>query len=314
MFVTQQEENDVDPPDDDGSKDYLRVLAEQKLRSFSIGNMGRQRGISKKEQEEISKKFGENIKSLRESQHKKILEFEKQLLGDKEVFLNWLQYNSNINVNNNNSEGVKIMTVHAAKGLQAPIIILADAGDSENMPHENFFWHNEKLIIPNVNEYKNHTIKEIINQRKVKLKQESLRLLYVAMTRAEDELYIFGESGNKKDSWYSIAKTILADNFVKYFELGISDQKHFKDVDLVLENCELPSYFKEDYIVKNIEKKEIASLENQLYSNLSVARGNFIHQILSDASKIPMENFTNYIANLANNSSFNFMGIYLDSI
>ena len=70
----------------------------------------------------------------------------------------------------------------------------------------------------NVNEYKNHTIKEIINQRKVKLKQESLRLLYVAMTRAEDELYIFGESGNKKDSWYSIAKTILADNFVKYFE------------------------------------------------------------------------------------------------
>jgi superfamily I DNA/RNA helicase len=27
-----------------------------------------------------------------------------------------------------------------------------------------------------------------------------LRLLYVAMTRAEDELYIFGESGNKKDN------------------------------------------------------------------------------------------------------------------
>ena len=46
----------MDPPDDDGGKDYLRVLAEQKLRSFSIGNMGRQRGISKKEQEEIKKK------------------------------------------------------------------------------------------------------------------------------------------------------------------------------------------------------------------------------------------------------------------
>ncbi|MBY0580624.1 MAG: UvrD-helicase domain-containing protein [Rickettsiales bacterium] len=249
--------------------------------------------------------FGTNCQEIIDIFLDKILEFEKQLLGDKEVFLNWLQYNSNINVANNNSEGIKIMTIHAAKGLQAPIIILADAGDSENMPNENFFWHNEKLIIPNVSEYKNNTIKQIINQRKVKLKQESLRLLYVAMTRAEDELYIFGESGNKKDSWYSIAKTILADNFVKYFELGISDQKHFKDVDLVLENCELPSYFKEDYIVKNIEKKEIASLENQLYSNLSVARGNFIHQILSDASKIPTENFTNYIVNLANNSSFN---------
>ncbi|WP_236870181.1 UvrD-helicase domain-containing protein [Candidatus Bandiella numerosa] len=251
--------------------------------------------------------FGTNCQEIIDIFLDKILEFEKQSLGGKEVFLGWLQYNSNINVDNNNSEGIKIMTVHAAKGLQAPIIILADAGDSENMPNENFFWYNEKLIIPNVSEYKNNTIKEIINQRKVKLKQESLRLLYVAMTRAEDELYIFGDSGNKKDSWYSIAKTILADNFVKYFELGISDQKHFKDEGLVLENFELPSYYKEDYIVENIEKKEIASLANQLYSNLPVARGNFIHQILSDASKIPTENFTNYIANLAGNSSFNLI-------
>jgi hypothetical protein len=46
----------MDPPDEDNSKDYLRILAEQKLRSFSIGNMGRQRGLSRKEQEEIKQK------------------------------------------------------------------------------------------------------------------------------------------------------------------------------------------------------------------------------------------------------------------
>ena len=251
--------------------------------------------------------FGTNCQEIIDIFLDKISEFEKQLLGGKEVFLEWLQYNSDITVDNNNSKGVKVITVHAAKGLQSPIIILADAGDSENMPNENFFWHNERLIIPNVSEYKNSKIKEITNERKIKLKQESLRLLYVAMTRAEDELYIFGENGNKQDSWYNITKTILPNNFVKYSEFGISNQKNIEDDNLVSTNIELPHYFKEDYVVENIKKKEIASLEKQLYSDLSVARGNFIHKILSDAPKIPMQYLVNYIKNLANNSSFNLI-------
>ncbi len=45
----------MDPTGDDG-KEYLRSLAEQKLRSFSIGNMGTKRTLSKKEQEEMKKK------------------------------------------------------------------------------------------------------------------------------------------------------------------------------------------------------------------------------------------------------------------
>ena len=191
--------------------------------------------------------FGTNCQEIIDIFLDKVSEFEKQLLGDKEVFLEWLQYNSDINVANNNSKGVKITTVHAAKGLQSPIIILADAGDSENMPNENFFWHNEKLIIPNVSEYKNSKIKEIVNERKIKLKQESLRLLYVAMTRTEDELYIFGENTNKQDSWYNITKTILSNNFIKYSELGISNQKNIADNSIVSTNAELPHYFREDY-------------------------------------------------------------------
>ena len=42
--------------DPDDGKEYLRSLAEQKLRSFSIGNMGTKRTLSKKEQEEMKKK------------------------------------------------------------------------------------------------------------------------------------------------------------------------------------------------------------------------------------------------------------------
>jgi U2-associated protein SR140 len=47
----------MDPSEDDGGgKDIFRSLAEQKLRSFSIGNMGAKRTLTKKEQEELKKK------------------------------------------------------------------------------------------------------------------------------------------------------------------------------------------------------------------------------------------------------------------
>jgi len=43
-------------PDEGGGKDFFRSMAEQKLRSFSIGNMGAKRTLTKKEQEELRKK------------------------------------------------------------------------------------------------------------------------------------------------------------------------------------------------------------------------------------------------------------------
>ncbi len=58
MFWQKVEDffGEMDPPGDDGGKEYLRSLAEQKLRSFSIGNMGAKRTLTKKEQEEMKKK------------------------------------------------------------------------------------------------------------------------------------------------------------------------------------------------------------------------------------------------------------------
>ena len=46
----------MEPPGEEGGRDFFKSLAEQKLRSFSIGNMGPKRTLSKKEQEEMKKK------------------------------------------------------------------------------------------------------------------------------------------------------------------------------------------------------------------------------------------------------------------
>ena len=107
---------------------------------------------------------------------------------------------------------VRIMTVHGSKGLQAPVVILPDtfmtsAGNSLKMPR--LLWPDKSgldapLFMPN-----SDSLPQIYAQAREdvqeRMDEEHRRLLYVAMTRAEDRLYIGGYTGTarpREDSWY----------------------------------------------------------------------------------------------------------------
>ncbi len=250
--------------------------------------------------------FGRNCHEIIDIFLEKVSEFEKLLLGNKQIFIEWIQDNSEIILDNSNLDGIKLMTVHSAKGLQSPIVILADAGDSENMPNESYFWYKNNLIISNFNEYKSKKIHQIQNERKNELKKESLRLLYVAMTRAESELYIFGEGKNKKDSWFNIAKNALGENFIKYSDLKIKEPKYIFDK-LECEDNNIPNYFNENYVSNAVEQNDIASTKEQIFSDIAVIRGNFIHKILCDIAKICKTDIEEYITSLAYDDNFDLL-------
>jgi ATP-dependent helicase/nuclease subunit A len=106
---------------------------------------------------------------------------------------------------------VRIMTVHGAKGLQAPIVILPDT-TSLPQPRETLFWldvpqqPSEKIPIycPRA-ELRSKTVADAVAAAKAADLQEYNRLLYVALTRAEDELLIAGAEGARKipeNCWY----------------------------------------------------------------------------------------------------------------
>lgn len=103
---------------------------------------------------------------------------------------------------------IRLMTVHGAKGLEAPVVILADTCFVPNTGKELFF--TSALQTPWFafsEEAKRSNAWLDAKACKAKaMQQEYYRLLYVALTRAVDMLVITGYSTGKKlaeESWYA---------------------------------------------------------------------------------------------------------------
>ena len=102
---------------------------------------------------------------------------------------------------------IRVMTVHAAKGLEAPVVILPDTVGSGK--------HDGKEVIeltPELAGWRskagsvNKAEQALSNAQKELSEQERLRLLYVALTRAESWLVICGAGNLPKSGnhWYHI--------------------------------------------------------------------------------------------------------------
>ena len=145
------------------------------------------------------------------------LNFEQNNISSLQGFLSWFNA-GDVAIKRDMEQGsdqVRIMTIHGAKGLQAPIVFLPDTCQ---MPSDRakILWTEEKGSSQNkmllwVGGKENET--EICTSAREKIKeineQEYKRLLYVALTRAEDRLYITGwEKKNKrqKGCWYDQIK------------------------------------------------------------------------------------------------------------
>jgi ATP-dependent helicase/nuclease subunit A len=123
-------------------------------------------------------------------------------------------------------DAVRVMTVHGAKGLQAPVVILADACADPDRKGGGFGGRMAKLALgngtppvpvfrPRKDELAEPLKSQIEAQDRLD-REEHWRLLYVAMTRAEERLYIGGSlgamdrNGPPRASWYAAVEAALA--------------------------------------------------------------------------------------------------------
>lgn len=97
-------------------------------------------------------------------------------------------------------DSVSIMTVHKSKGLQFPVVILAstEKGFNDDDLRKRVIWHKRTglamdIIDENAHLTESSACKSIVaNIKKFESRSEELRILYVAMTRAESLLIISG--------------------------------------------------------------------------------------------------------------------------
>lgn len=136
------------------------------------------------------------------------LAFERNEIPSLTGFLIWLETDDIEVKRQMDSEGqrIRVMTVHGAKGLEAPIVFLPETAD--RAPRDN----DEIYLLPEgtpVWKTSGDDSPEILvntrEQRKAKREEESLRLLYVALTRARVWLIVCGAGEAKQSmSWYNL--------------------------------------------------------------------------------------------------------------
>ncbi len=120
---------------------------------------------------------------------------------------------------------VRLMTIHGAKGLEAPVVVLADSAHQRRDRRDGFVlarmddgtrlpvFHPRSAECP-------RKVRDSLDTVRARDDEEDLRLLYVGLTRAADHLFIGGAvsrasaaalGGEKDRCWHSRLKPVLRD-------------------------------------------------------------------------------------------------------
>ena len=136
------------------------------------------------------------------------LAYESQGVPSLTGFLTWMQADELEVKRQIDSQGdqIRVMTVHGAKGLEAPIVFLPDTAKRANTVKAEFLPAGDGLVWKTPAKQSAASVIALSDEIVDAQMRERMRLLYVAMTRAEKWLIVgaAGDVGDGPDSWYNV--------------------------------------------------------------------------------------------------------------
>ena len=193
-----------------GKADYVGVHA---FFADLLAEGGLRRRIAARLGEEANDPIGEFLNAA--------LDYERRHASSLQGFLQWLRSGEaevKRQLDQRGRDEVRVSTVHGAKGLEAPVVVLPDTAAAPAHPsRRQALYRDGGLLLwpPSTNRDRIDPVSEALLDRADREdEEEHRRLLYVAMTRAADRLVVCGwnNSGRKPpdDCWYNAIRDRLA--------------------------------------------------------------------------------------------------------
>ncbi|PZU45777.1 MAG: double-strand break repair helicase AddA [Sphingomonas sp.] len=118
-------------------------------------------------------------------------------------FLNWIEAEGSDVKRDAEAaaDQVRLMTIHGSKGLEAPVVVLADSAHQRKARRDGFVavpvdGQTLPVFHPPAKDSA-QAVRDELKKQDVRETQEDLRLLYVGLTRAADHLFIGGSASRK---------------------------------------------------------------------------------------------------------------------
>jgi ATP-dependent exoDNAse (exonuclease V) beta subunit len=198
------------------------------------------------------------------------------------------------------TNAVRIMTIHKSKGLEFPVVIFPFAEEDYNRKPKSKLWLNAeeqtfglpKVLIDNSKAIEGFgdEASEVYNQKKQEELLDNINVLYVALTRAEEQLFIISsmnldkEQNPRKNNMssffinYLISENVFDENQLEY-EFGAKSK--LSKTEKHIDSSKTIPVVSEVLNPKNIKIAQRESLMWGTHQQESIEYGNVVHEILS---------------------------------
>ena len=178
----------------------------------------------------------------------------------------------NLSLNKDTNDSVKIMTIHASKGLEYPICYFAGLNEEFNTRElkDKFNYSDQYgFVIPyldvKTNNIRNNFVKMLLEKKYIQEEiAEKIRLFYVSLTRTREKM-IFVTSLNENMASYKVNGVIDNETRLSYRSLGDILNSIFSELKSYIINVDLNEIgLTKEYNYSKTNQQKITSIGNKL--------------------------------------------------